>query len=94
MAEPRGYLPGPASFDLVCDFYFLDRTLFAVLAAALRPGGLLLAAIHTSHEPADRLLAPGELGRIVRALGLTIELELDAPGDAGHRSTSFVVARR
>jgi tellurite methyltransferase len=92
MHQPRGFAPEPGAYDLVCCFYFLDRTLFAELARALRPGGLLVAAIHTASEPGTRLLVPGELGQIIGGLGLTIEREQELPGQP--RDTSFVVARR
>jgi len=50
--------------DLVCDFYFLHRPLFADIRRALRPGGLFVAAIHfqsAPDEPGRFLLQPGEL---------------------------------
>ncbi len=32
----------PATFDLILDFYYLDRALWPVLRQALKPGGLLI----------------------------------------------------
>jgi tellurite methyltransferase len=58
----------PEAFDLVCDFYYLQRDLFPALRAGVRPGGLFVASIHLVDEAAhaspmnpDFLLAPGEL---------------------------------
>ncbi len=74
----------PAAYDLVLDYYFLDRSLFPALAAAPRPGGLVL--IETFLEsgrgrehvanPAHRL-APGELARAFAGLE-TLEYVEDA----------------
>ena len=36
----------PESYDLICDFYYLQRDLFAQLRAGVRKGGRLVAAIH------------------------------------------------
>lgn len=56
------------AYDLVCDFYFLQRELFPRIRAAVRTGGLLVAAIHMfDDDPEIRpmnpafLLRPGEL---------------------------------
>jgi tellurite methyltransferase len=50
--------------DLICDFYFLHRALFAQIRRAVRPGGLFVAAIHVHTAPGEEgryLLEPGEL---------------------------------
>ena len=58
----------PEAYDLVCDFYYLQRDLFAALRDGVRPGGLFVAAIHLADgDPharpmnPDFLLRPGEL---------------------------------
>jgi tellurite methyltransferase len=58
----------PEAFDLVCDFYYLQRDLFPRLRAGLRRGGAFVAAIHLDDgdphaRPSnpDYLLKPGEL---------------------------------
>ena len=51
----------PASFDLVLDFFYLQRSLFPVLAAAVRPGGHFAAAIHLGAEGQPRRVRSGEL---------------------------------
>lgn len=58
----------PGAYDLVCDFYYLQRDLLPALRAAVLRGGLFVAAIHlTDEDPRARpmnpdfLLQPGEL---------------------------------
>jgi len=58
----------PEAYDLVCDFYYLQRDLFPALRAGVRPGGLFVAAIHLLDEDPHAspmnpafLLRPGEL---------------------------------
>jgi SAM-dependent methyltransferase len=89
------------SFDLVCDFYFLHRPLFAQIRRAVRPGGLFVAAIHVedvagSEAPHSFLLAPGELRGLVDGWGWEV-LHANEGGstEAGHRhATAGIVARR
>lgn len=66
--ERGEFKPAENAYDLVCDFYYLQRDLFPRLRAAVRPGGLFVAAIHmvdTSPDVRpmnpDFLLEPGEL---------------------------------
>ena len=67
-SRPRGFAVEPGAYDLVCDFYFLDRSLFEELREGVRPGGLFVAAIHVAAEH-EYLLEPGELESIVRGWG-------------------------
>lgn len=97
MARPRGFTPAPDTYDLVCDFYFLDRTFFDEIRAAVRPGGLFVAAIHLAEpgDPPDRLLASGELHRIVSPWGWHVDLVEGPSREHGHeRSTAHLIARR
>jgi len=56
------------AYDLIADFFYLQRDLFPRIAAGLRPGGLFVAVIHLAEppgapparNPAFRL-QPGEL---------------------------------
>lgn len=57
----------PASFDLICDFFYLQRDLFPQIREGIRPGGLFVGAIHLldraaapTRNPAFQL-QPGEL---------------------------------
>lgn len=60
--------PEPASFDLVCSFFFLDRALWPSLRQAVKPGGLLALQTYNQERLLTRptanpayLLQPGEL---------------------------------
>jgi tellurite methyltransferase len=82
-------------YDLVCDFYFLHRPLFAQARRAVRQGGLFVAAIHVRKGDEGRfLLEPGEL----RALFGDWEILLDregAPAESGHRhGVAELIARK
>ena len=57
----------PASFELICDFFYLQRSLFSQIREGVRPGGLFIGAIHLfdraaalGRNPAFQL-QPGEL---------------------------------
>ncbi len=67
-ADLDTFRPAPGAFDLVAVIRYLNRDLFPALAAALRPGGTLIAATfnlewlksYPDSNP-DYLLRPGEL---------------------------------
>jgi SAM-dependent methyltransferase len=42
VADLKEYEIRPASYDLICCFYFLERRLFPVILQGLRPGGAVL----------------------------------------------------
>jgi tellurite methyltransferase len=58
----------PGAYDLICDFFYLQRDLFPAIREGVRPGGVFAGAIHLiddspeahPHNPAY-LLRPGEL---------------------------------
>jgi tellurite methyltransferase len=97
-SSPRGFAVEPGAYDLVCDFYFLDRALLDELRAGVRPGGLFVAAIHVEDPDtqADHgyLLAPGELEETVRGWGFTVVASREgATREEGHhRATAEIVA--
>lgn len=84
-------------YDLVLNVLFLDRRLFRDMAAALRPGGLLvfetfvdLPGGRQSEVSPAHLLQPGELRQAFEALGLAIaEYDEDRV-----RGTARLLARR
>ena len=61
----------PGSFDLILNFFYLERSLYGRIVSALAPGGLLIFKTYTRLHPAlsggkgpthpMHLLAPGEL---------------------------------
>lgn len=89
----------PATYDLILVFFYLNRGLMPQLAAALRPGGLLLQANRNRRYLATRpdfdpdyLLEPGELQRLAEQAGLHVIWASDGP--PGGDGTSQIIARR
>ena len=71
--EATGLPEGP--WDLIVDFYFLQRSLFEAFPRVLAPGGLLVFAQPTrsnlerhARPPATHLLEDGELPGLIHAL--------------------------
>ena len=58
--ERGGYVIQPAGFDLICDFYYLQRDLFSSIREGVRPGGMFAGAIHLAGSFA---MGAGELRR-------------------------------
>jgi tellurite methyltransferase len=54
-----------AAYDLICDCYYLQRSLFPHMKAGLRPGGMLIAIVHLAEADQPRgtptRAIPGEL---------------------------------
>jgi tellurite methyltransferase len=78
----------PDSFDLVLMLYYLQRDLFEAAKAAVKPGGLLMAIVHTTEgneEPtASRLRPGGELRAFFSGWRILHEYE-GKPRDPAHR---------
>jgi SAM-dependent methyltransferase len=84
----------PAAFDLVCDFYYLQRNLFAAIRDGVRPGGTFAAAIHLL-EPGRNprfSLAPGELREEFAGWKILYYSEGGEPGRS--RRSARIIARR
>jgi len=98
--ESDSFTLEPDSFDLVCDFYFLHRPLFAQIRRAVRPGGLFVAAIHVEEEggeaPHSFLLRPGELRSLVEGWGWEVvhAREGSSTETGHHHATAEIIARR
>jgi SAM-dependent methyltransferase len=43
--ERGGFLIAPEGYDLICDFLYLQRSLFPAIREGIRPGGLFLGAM-------------------------------------------------
>lgn len=81
----RWHLP-PAAFDVILNFFYLERSLWPQYVHALRPGGWLLFETPISHPRgmnSAHLLALGELARAFAALDIVehhqIRLETSSP---------------
>lgn len=92
--EPEGY-------DLICNFYYLQRDLFPPMRIGVKQGGTIVAAIHLNdgnpnakpHNPAF-LLKPGELKTLFSDWEITYYHE--GPSDEGghHHDTAYLIARK
>lgn len=78
-ADLDQWRPAPDSYDCITCFYFLERSLWPALRAAVRPGGLLALQTYTTRWLTTRpesnpayLLAPGELTALVASWGWTL----------------------
>ena len=86
----------PDSYDLVCDFYYLQRDLFPSIRDGVRHGGMFVASIHmTDDDPEvrpmnpDFLLRPAELREEFRGWEI-----LRYEETAGHDSNAGEHTRR
>ena len=79
----------PAAYDLICDFYYLQRDLFPQIRNGVRPGGLFAGTILLTGTYA---LASGEL----RALfaGWKILYYSESPDPSHPRPSASILARR
>ncbi len=86
-----------AAFDVIVNFYYLDRALWPQYRRALKPGGVLIfetmtramLTVRPESNPAH-LLAPGELS----AAFADWERLIDFEGWHGNRAVAQLVARR
>ena len=85
------------AFDLVAICYYLQHTLFAPAKHAVRPGGVLVAIVHTTEgdeQPTENRLRPGELRSYFTGWQLLHEYQ-GQPDDSAHRrAVSEIVARK
>ena len=96
----RDHFPiAPEAFDLICDFFYLQRDLFARIREGVRPGGVFAGAIHLFDEaPASRprnpafLMHPGELRGEFHGWKVLFYSEGGEPGRS--RRTARIIARR
>lgn len=84
----------PDSFDLICDFYYLQHDLFPAIRQGLRPGGVFAGAIHLPEAGHDSpfTLRSGELRN--EFAGWKILYYSEAPQAGGKRRSARIVARR
>jgi len=95
------YLPDN-TFDVIINFYYLQRDLWPQYIRALRPGGCLILEtltqeMHSRLPDTDPryLLAAGELKRAFENLEIVAYREGWSEGDSGHiRATASLLARK
>jgi SAM-dependent methyltransferase len=96
LTEPNFTLP-PDAFDLVLIAYYLQRDLFAKAKAAVRPGGVIAAIVHTPEPGEDwseKRAAPGELRTFFHGWELLWEYAGPSRDPAHRRPVAEIVARR
>ena len=86
------------AYDLVCDFFYLQRDLFPQIREGVRPGGVFAGAIHLFEDtPEGRrrtrawLMDTGELREQFRDWKVLYYSEATEPG---HRPAAQIIARR
>lgn len=88
-------------WDLICDFYYLQWSLFPQIRSGLAPGGMFVAAIHLHDDSPDVkpmnpafLLNAGELRNQFSGWEI-LHYSEGAPQDSAHRRrTAEIIARR
>ena len=91
----------PASYDLICVFYYLQRDLFPPIRAGVKSGGTVVAAIHLNDGKQDAkpgnpafLLEPGELKQLFADWEITYYREGESDEGGHHHDTAYLIARR
>jgi SAM-dependent methyltransferase len=92
-----GFGMPPDAFDLVLIAYYLQRDLFPLVKRAVRPGGLILAIVHTpdpGEKWSDKRAAPGELRNLFAECEILHDYEGPSRDPAHHRPVAEIVAQR
>ena len=87
--ENQGFAIQPDRYDLVCDFFYLQRDLFPAIRAGVRPGGAFVGAIHLN---GTFRLDPGELRAEFADWKILYYSESGEPGRS--RQTAKIIARK
>jgi len=91
--EAGAFVIEPAGYDLICDFFYLQRDLFPKIREGVRPGGVVAAEIHLRDEQPHRfVLDPGELRREFEGWKILYYSEAVRPGLT--RPSAAILARR
>jgi tellurite methyltransferase len=96
LTDPGFTIP-PDAFDLVLIAYYLQRDLFAKAKAAVRPGGVVIAIVHTPEpggEWSEKRAAPGELRTFFEGWDILWEYEGPSRDPAHKRPVAEIVAQR
>jgi SAM-dependent methyltransferase len=91
--ESHEFTIDSGAYDLICDFFYLQRSLFSKIREGVRPGGILAAEIHLRDEQPHRfVLEPGELRREFETWKILYYSEAIRPGYS--RPSASILARR
>jgi tellurite methyltransferase len=90
--ETGGFSIEPATYDLICDFLYLQRNLFPQIREGVRPGGVVAAEILLRDgQPHSFVLEPGELRAQFHGWKILFYSESVPAGH--HRPTARIIAR-
>ena len=92
--EKHEFAIEPSAYDLICDFFYLQRDLFPAIREGVRPGGVFAGAVHLvtpGHNPCFAL-HPGELRS--EFAGWKISYYSESPEPGSTRVSARIVARR
>ena len=89
-------------YDLIVNFYYLQRSLAPQIAAALKPGGVLVFETYTIDQlqfgwgpkNPDYLLRPGELREMFAGLETLLYQEGVIQGDRGPKAVASLIGRK
>ena len=92
--ERHQFAIAPAGFDLICDFYYLQRDLFPEIREGVRAGGIFTGAIHLIEPGRSQRnrMKPGELREEFAAWEILHYAEPAEPERARH--SAAIIARR
>ncbi len=101
-ADLESYELPRAEYDIVIDFYYLQRALAARLERALRPGGVLVFESFTTEQRQfgwgpqndEFLLRPGELREMFAGLEVLVYREGLVESDRGMKAVAGLVGRK
>jgi tellurite methyltransferase len=89
-------------YDLIVNFYYLQRSLAPQIVAALKPGGVLVFESFTidhlqfgwGPKSPDNLLRPGELRQMFAGLEMLLYHEGVIQGDRGPKAVARLIGRK
>ncbi|HEX4229430.1 MAG TPA: methyltransferase domain-containing protein [Bryobacteraceae bacterium] len=87
----------PDASDLIVIAYYLQRNLFPLVKRAVRPGGLVLAIVHTpdpGENGREKRAAPGELRSLFAGWQILHDYEGASRDPAHRRPVAEIVAQR
>jgi tellurite methyltransferase len=101
-ADLASYRLPESAFDVILNFYYLQRDLCPRIAEALRPGGLLVFETFTTEQRRhgwgptqdDHLLRPAELRSLFPGLEQLVYREGIAESERGQKHVAGLLARR
>jgi tellurite methyltransferase len=83
----------PGAYDLICDFFYLQRDLFLRMREGVRAGGVVVAEIHLRDDQPHRfVLEPGELWAEFH--GWKVLSYSEGVRAGGSRPSARIIARR